>query len=396
MSQGVAVDEAVVSEATPEVAEASRAANVKYQITVRTSDRAHADTAARVFIVLHGNGVGEDATTDGRVLELPKATGAVPLVTPLDEHKRPFRRGAESVFVIDAPDVGTVIGCRVGHSGGVPGRGGDWCCASVAVTETRAGETAAFPCNKWISPTNKDGAEDIAVEGGGGDPAARVTFHFRSLGECVGSDGKVGGAFGVPRQPWGHLAKDEYGGALSAKEIEGQASEIKALQRKPSKAAPAFTGGVWSGPRAAQKAAREKAEQKSREVLKEREVISGWLRNGEPGGIAGLAKELVMDEARALRRVDGYATTGRFHIYRDPNRPQGGVAVDVVDAGAGKKAGSGGNAASLGSSVASKLTASTRPPSNQSIAAAAGRGPTGGAPAGMALKQDSRGSALIA
>jgi hypothetical protein len=60
--------------------------------------------------------------------------------------------------------------------------------------------------------------------------------------------------------------------------------------RRPTKKAPAFTGGAWSGPLAAQKAPRDKAAEKNKDVLKEREVISGWLRNGEPGGVAGLAK----------------------------------------------------------------------------------------------------------
>jgi hypothetical protein len=84
-------------------------------------------------------------------------------------------------------DAGTVVGCRVGHSAGVAGRSGDWMCASVAVTETVAGETVAFPCNAWISAKNKDGAEAIAVVGG--PPQTKVTFHYRSMGEGVGGGG---------------------------------------------------------------------------------------------------------------------------------------------------------------------------------------------------------------
>ena len=121
---------------------------VQYQITVRTSDRAHADTAAKVFVVLHGTGegLGEDGTS---VVKFPTSTGAIPLVTPIDDNKKPFRRGAESVFMVQAHDVGTIIGCRIGHSAGATGRLGDWNCAGVAVTETVVGETAAFPCNQW-------------------------------------------------------------------------------------------------------------------------------------------------------------------------------------------------------------------------------------------------------
>ena len=97
------------------------------------------------------------------------------------------------------------------------------------------------------------------------------------------------------------------------------------------------------GPLATQKAPRDKAAQKSRDVVKEREIISGWLRNGEPGGVAGLAKVMAVDEAYALRRVDGYATTNRFHMFRDPNRPSGGVGVEIpsTDAGGGGGGGKG-------------------------------------------------------
>jgi len=132
---------------------------VQYQVTVRTSDRAHADTAAAVFVVLHGTGAGPG----GEIF--PTRSGALPLVIPLDDTKQPFRRGAESVFMVTAPDVGTVIGCRIGHLGGGGGRldgrsigrSSDWSCADVAITETAAGETAAFPCNQWISNKSKDG-----------------------------------------------------------------------------------------------------------------------------------------------------------------------------------------------------------------------------------------------
>ena len=126
---------------------------VQYQITVRTSDRAHADTACKVFVVLHGTGEGLGGEDGTSVVKFPTSTGAIPLVTPLDDHKKPFRRGAESVFMVQAHDVGTIIGCRIGHSAGATGRLGDWNCAGVAVTETVAGETAAFPCNQWWGHT---------------------------------------------------------------------------------------------------------------------------------------------------------------------------------------------------------------------------------------------------
>ena len=146
--------------------------------------------------------------------------------------------------------------------------------------------------------------------------------------------------------------------------------------------------------------------QKNKDVVKEREVISGWLRNGQPGGVAGLAKEMAVDEAHARRRADGYATTNRFHVYHDSNRPKGGVGVDFDGGGGGdgKKGGagsggggggSGGAGKGLGSTVASKLTASTRPPSNQSIAAAAGKGAVAGGPAGGPPKQSNRLSNLM-
>jgi hypothetical protein len=77
---------------------------VQYQITVRTSDRAHAYTSAKVFVVLHGTGEGPGGE-GGVMTKFPKSSGAIPLETPLDDSKKPFRRGAESVFMVDAPDV---------------------------------------------------------------------------------------------------------------------------------------------------------------------------------------------------------------------------------------------------------------------------------------------------
>jgi len=111
----------------------------------------------------------------------------------------------------------------------------------VAVTETVAGETAAFPCNQWISEKAKDGAEDIQVVGAGG-AAVKATFHFRNLG---GGDGGGGGGRGgkgksgggykfAARRGWGP-PKDEFSGVLTATEINGATSDIKCLQRKPAK-----------------------------------------------------------------------------------------------------------------------------------------------------------------
>lgn len=107
-------------------------------ITVMTGDKSNAGTDANVFVILHN---GKKKTDSGKVW--------------LSEGK--FKRGMSQIFHINLQAMlSPLTSLEIGHdnSGAAPG----WFCDQVMVYSPNTGIEQVFPCNKWFSTSEGDGA----------------------------------------------------------------------------------------------------------------------------------------------------------------------------------------------------------------------------------------------
>lgn len=109
-----------------------------YVIKVLTGDKANAGTDANVFVILHN---GKKKLDSGKVW--------------LSDGK--FKRGMCQLFNINLQAMlSPLTSLEIGHdnSGAAPG----WYCEAVIVYCPNTGIEQLFPCNKWFSTSEGDGA----------------------------------------------------------------------------------------------------------------------------------------------------------------------------------------------------------------------------------------------
>ncbi|GFN93248.1 lipoxygenase-like protein domain-containing protein 1, partial [Plakobranchus ocellatus] len=112
----------------------------RYEVMVTTGDHWAAETDANVWLTLYGS--RGDA---GKRLLQKSVSG-----------KKPFRRGAEDIFTIEAVDLEELQTIEVQHSGKGPGAG--WFLEHVTVADISGkGTREVFPCARWLDNGEDDG-----------------------------------------------------------------------------------------------------------------------------------------------------------------------------------------------------------------------------------------------
>lgn len=113
-------------------------AGFPYVITVKTGDKSNASTDASVFIIMHN---GKKKIDSGKVW--------------LSEGK--FKRGMTDIFHINLQAMlSPLTSLEIGHDNS--GAGPGWFCDQVIVYSPNTGIEQVFPCNKWLSTSDDDGA----------------------------------------------------------------------------------------------------------------------------------------------------------------------------------------------------------------------------------------------
>ncbi|KAM7126034.1 lipoxygenase homology domain-containing protein 1 isoform 3-T3 [Molossus nigricans] len=111
-----------------------------FQVTIKTGDKKNAGTDANVFITLFG-------TNDNTGMTLLKSSK-----TNSDK----FERDSIDIFTVETLDLGDLWKVRLGHdnTGKAPGWFVEW----VEVDAPCLGKCMTFPCGRWLSKNEDDGA----------------------------------------------------------------------------------------------------------------------------------------------------------------------------------------------------------------------------------------------
>eukprot|EP01043_Picozoa_sp_COSAG02_P019530 COSAG02_NODE_944_length_15732_cov_24.529265_5_plen_3702_part_01 len=123
---------------------------VPYQIIIKTGDRLGAGTDANVFIQLFGSEGPQKNNDEG----VPAGTGERLLDAPGDE----FEKGQTDLFLIEAPELGSLNEMRLWHDN--TGLGPGWYVDEVTVVNKLTLKEWVFPVNQWFSTTEDDGEID--------------------------------------------------------------------------------------------------------------------------------------------------------------------------------------------------------------------------------------------
>ena len=103
-----------------------------------TGDKSSAGTDASVFVILHN---GKKKTDSGKIV--------------LSEGK--FKRGMTQIFQINLQTMlSPLTSLEIGHDNSGPAAG--WFCDQVMVYSPNTGIEQVFPCHKWFSTSEDDGA----------------------------------------------------------------------------------------------------------------------------------------------------------------------------------------------------------------------------------------------
>ncbi|XP_070566658.1 lipoxygenase homology domain-containing protein 1-like isoform X2 [Ptychodera flava] len=114
-------------------------AGIPYEIRVTTSDRRHAGTSAKVYIVMHG-GHGDKQENSGKIWL----------------HGGNFERGRTDIINIECASLLSPLSrLVVGHDNSGPGSG--WHLEKIEVYCPSTGITQVFICNKWLADDEGDG-----------------------------------------------------------------------------------------------------------------------------------------------------------------------------------------------------------------------------------------------
>ncbi|XP_054841381.1 oxygen-regulated protein 1 isoform X2 [Eublepharis macularius] len=111
--------------------------NVKWKVTVFTSDQPYAGTSSQVYITLYG-----DQSNSGAIFLYGEA-------------KRVFERSNEDTFTIHTEDVGDLNKIRIGHNNS--GESPAWHCKELQLQNLMTGEQFDFPVHRWLAQDQDDG-----------------------------------------------------------------------------------------------------------------------------------------------------------------------------------------------------------------------------------------------